>query len=229
MSVEEKLEQCRFNLRQIIHYNPEPYYVNHFLIEFIKSVTSVYDEILQEANRDFGLFVEGRCSLKKFESKSRMKDDKLALKYFSWFNENYEQEHKAQYPNFVKKMICFYEQKKHLPKIKIKIIANQRYKDDISQEILVGLKNGKFRSKEIVETEIKRQTPVFLEVINNKRKNKDEPKVSTNQIIASAFMKVEKSEDFEIINVCEAYLSVLTRFIDESRNKIRKLTQREKR
>ena len=68
-----------------------------------------------------------------------------------------------------------------LPKIKIMIRAIERYKNDFNQEIKIDLRNGKIISKEQLDIEIKRQTPIFLETINAKRKEKDEPKVTSTR------------------------------------------------
>ena len=66
--------------------------------------------------------------------------------------------------------ICDFRNKfKKLPDVKIMIRALDRYKDDINQEIKVPLSNEKLRSKDELEIEIKRQLPVFLEIINHKK------------------------------------------------------------
>ena len=55
--------------------------------------------------------------------------------------------------------------------------ASNRYKDDINQEIKINLRHKKIRSKEELDIEIKRQSSIFLEMINDKRIKKNEPKV----------------------------------------------------
>jgi len=225
MNIEGKIKNCEYNLKQIKYFDPDPYYVNYFFKAYLQSVIDVYDEIFEEANRDFGLFISGKCTKEKFERKAIEKNDQQALKFLSRFNENYEIEHKSSYPSFIKKIIYFFKEYNHLPEITIKIRANPRYKDDVFQSIQVGLTKGKIRSKEELQIEIKRQTPVFLEIINQKRKNKNEPKVAENQIIASAFLETKDHEDKEISQACEIYLSVMKRFLDESRNEIRRLTR----
>jgi len=224
MNIEGKLKDCEYNLKQINHFNPDPFYVNHFFKEYLQSVMHVYDEILEEANRDFGLFISGKCTKEKFERKAIKKNDQQALRFLSWFIENYENEHNSSYPSFIKKIIYFFKEYKHLPKISIKILANPRYKDDVFQTIQVELTKGKIRSKEELQVEIKRQKPVFLEIINQKRKKKNEPKVSENQIIASAYLEM-KNHEFEISHACEIYIQVMKRFLDESRNEIKRLTR----
>ncbi len=223
MNIEGKLKDCEYNLKQINHFNPDPFYVNYFFKAYLQSVIDVYDEILEEADRDFGLFISGKCTKEKFKVKALKKNDQLALRFLSWFNENYDNEHNSSYPSFIKKLCCFFLQYKHLPEITIKILANQRYKDDDIQAIQVGLAKGKIRSKQELQIEIKRQIPVFLEIINQKRKKKNEPKVSKNQIIASAYLEI-KNHEVEISHACEIYLPVMKRFLGESRNEIKRLT-----
>ena len=225
MNIEGKIKDCEDNLKQINHFNPDPYYVNYFFEKYLQSVIDVFDGIFEEGNRDFGLFISGKCTKEKFEKKSIEKNDQLALKFLSWFKENYENEHNSSYPNFIKKISCFYKEYNHLPEITIKILANQRYKDDVFQSIKVGLTKGRIRSKQELQIEIKRQIHVFLEKINQKRKSKNEPKVAENQVIASAFLQIQNHENFEISHACEIYLPVMKRFLDESRNKIKRLTR----
>ncbi len=224
MNIEGKIKDCEYNLKQINHFDPDPYYVNYFFKAYLQFVIDVYDEILEEANIDFGLFIPGKCTKEKFEIKAKKKNDQLALKFLSWFKENYEMEHNSSYPSFIKKISCFFKEHNHLPEITIKIRANPRYKDDVVQAIQVGLTKGKIRSKEELQIEIMRQSSIFLEIINQKRKNKNEPKVSENQIIASAFLEMKNHEDIEISHACEIYLPVMKRFLDESRNEIKRLT-----
>jgi len=225
MNIQGKIRDCEYNLKQIKHFDPDPYYVNYFFKAYLQSVIDIYEEILEEANRDFGLFILGKCTKEKFERKAIKKNDQQALRFLSWFKENYENEHNSSYPSFIKKIICFYKKYNHLPKITIKMRANPRYKDDVFQTIQVGLTKGKIRSKEELKIEITRQKPMFLEIINQKRKKKNESKVSKNQIIASAYLEMKNHEDFEISHACEIYLPVMKRFLDESRNKIKRLTR----
>ena len=223
MFVEEKLKDCRYNLKQIIHFNPDPYYVDYFFRMYIQSVSDFYDEIFEEANRDFGLFVSGKCTKEKFEKKAVKKDDVLALRFLSWFKENYEKEHSRTYPKFIKEIICFLNEYHFLPKIIVKMKPDQIYEDDVFQLIKVGLTKGKIKSKEDLEIEIKRQTPVYLELINQKRKKKNDPKLSKNQINVSAYLEMKNYENIEISHACEVYLPVMTRILEKSRDEIKQL------
>jgi len=224
MDVKEKIRDCEFNLKQIKNFNPDPHYVNYFFKDYLQSVIKVYDEIFDKANKDFGLFVSGKCTKEKFEIKARGKKDHLALEFLSWFEKQYEEEHNNPYPNFIKKVINFFVDYRVLPKITIKMISNQRYKDDVVQEIKVKLSKGSIRSKEDLQTEIRRQIPMFLELINQKRKECDEPMVSENQVISSAFLDLQNYEDVEILCACEVYLSVMKRLSEESKKQIKRLT-----
>ncbi|MDH3856179.1 MAG: hypothetical protein OES27_08685, partial [Nitrosopumilus sp.] len=83
----------------------------------------------------------------------------------------------------------------------------------------------KLRSKEELDIEIKRQLPIFLEIINYKRNKKNEPKVRKNQIVATACLDIEDYKDIEIMYASKIYIPVMKRLIDESRKKIKELTR----
>ena len=70
MSIERRIEDCNGFLNQIKKYDPDPYYVRYFLDEFIKTVNHIYDEIFEEANRNFGLYdyeIIQKKNLKKWQ------------------------------------------------------------------------------------------------------------------------------------------------------------------
>ena len=224
MNIEEKIKNCEIYLKQIKKYDPDPYYVNYFFNNYIDSVNDIYAGIFEEANRDFGLFILGKNSQKKFDEKAKMKNDQNALKFSKWFSQKFNQEHENPYPNFMKKVCKFKNKSQKIPKIKIMIRASNRYKDDINQQIKVHLSNEKLRSKKELDVEIKRQLPIFLENINHKRRRNDEPKVGQNQINASVFLDIEEYENIEIVYAAEVYIPVMKRLIDESRRKIKELT-----
>jgi len=224
MNIEEKIKNCEISLKQIKKYDPDPFYVNHFFNEYIDSVNNTYEDIFNEANRDFGLFIVGKISQKKFSDKAKIKNDKNAIKFSEWFSQKFNQEHENPYPNFIKKICEFKNKLQKIPEIKIMIRASDRYKDDINQKIKVNLSNGKLRMKEELDIEIKRQLPIFLEIINHKRNEKNEPKVGQNQIVASTFLDIEDHIDIEIAYASEIYIPVMKRLVDESRKKIKELT-----
>jgi len=224
MNIEKTIKNCEINLKQIKQYDPDPYYVNYFFNEYINSVNDTFNGIFEEGNTDFGLFISEKISQKKFNEKAKMKNDQNAIKFSEWYSIKYNQEHENPYPNFIKKICQFKNKFEKLPKIKIMIRASDRYKDDIYQQIKVNLSHEKLRSKEELEIEIKRQAPIFLEMINQKRSKNNEPKVGKNQIIASTFLDFEECEDIEIAYAAEIYIPVMRRLVEESRKKIKELT-----
>ena len=224
MNIEEKIKNCEINLKQIRQYDPDPFYVNFFFNQFIDSINDVYIGIFEEANRDFGLFISDKISQKKFLEEAIEKNDHMAIKFSEWFLEKFNQEHQNQYPNFIKNICDFKSKSGRIPEIKIMMRASDRYKDDINQQINVRLNDKKICSKEELGIEVKRQIPIFLEIINYKRSKKNEPKVTKNKIIVSAFSDIEGHEDIEIAYATEIYIPVLKRIVQESRNQIKELT-----
>jgi len=224
MNIEKTIKNCEIYLKQIKQYDPDPYYVNYFFNQYINSVNDTFDGIFEEGNRDFGLFISEKISQKKFYRKAKMKNDQNAIKFSEWYSIKYNQEHENPYPNFIKKICQFKNKFEKLPKIKIMIMASSRYKDDICQQIKVNLSHEKLCSKEELEIEIKRQLPIFLEIINNKRNKNNEPKVRKNQVTASTFLDIEEYKDIEIVYAAEIYIQVMKRLVEESRKKIKELT-----
>ena len=224
MNIEEEIKKCEIYSKQIKQYDPDPFYVNYFFNKYINSINNIINGIFEEANIDFGLFIKEKISQKEFHEIANMKKDVNALKFSEWFSIKYKKEHENPYPNSMNKICQFKNENESLPKIKIMIRAIERYKNDFNQEIKIDLRNGKIISKEQLDIEIKRQTPIFLETINAKRKEKDEPKVTNKKIISSAFVNLEKDKDVEIMYLCQIYTPVIKRLIDESRDKIKELT-----
>ena len=224
MNVEEEIKKCEIYLKQIKQYDPDPFYVNYFFNKYINSINNIIYEIFEEANRDFGLFVTEEITQRKFNEKANIKKDTNALKFSEWFSIKYKKEHENPYPNFMNEICQFKNKNETLPEIKIRIRATERYKNDFNQEIKIGLKNGKIISKDQLDIEIKRQTQMFLKIINIKRNEKEEPKVTKEKITSSAFVNLEKDQNIEIMYLCQIYMPVIRRLIDESRDKIKELT-----
>lgn len=224
MDPEQKISDCEFNLNQIKYFEPDPYYTRYFFEKYIKSIESFYQQIFEEANRDFGLFVKENCDKTKFTNKAIEKKDKKALEFVNWFNKKFDDVHVNIFPKFIKNTLSLYKTKK-LSNIKIMLRAKERYKDDVFQEIIVPLSQGKIRSTDELKVEIQRQLPVFLELINHKRQKYTEPKVDENQVVASVFLDVGKLENMEIVYACQIYIPVMKQFLVSARNKIKHLTQ----
>ena len=224
MNIEEEIKKCEIYLKQIKQYDPDPFYVNYFFNKYINSINNIIYGIFEEANMDFGLFVTEEITQRKFSEKANEKKDTNALKFSEWFSIKYKKEHENPYPNFMNEICQFKNKNETLPEIKIRIRATERYKNDFNQEIKIGLKNGKIISKDQLNIEMKRQTQMFLEIINIKRNKKEEPKVTKEKITSSAFVNLEKDQNIEIMYLCQIYTPVIRRLIDESRNKIKELT-----
>jgi hypothetical protein len=224
MSIEENIKNCEMYLQKIKQYDPEPYYVNYFFNEYIISIKNTLRAILEEANRDFGLFISENISKEIFLQKAKMKNDTKAIEFLDWYITRSKKEHENTYPNFILKICEFQNKFKKLPEIKIKIRALDRYENDINQEIKVNLSHEKLRSKDELDIEIKRQLPIFLEIINHKRRKKHEPKVEKNQVVASTFLDIDNQNDVELVYASEIYIPVLKRLVAESRKKIKELT-----
>ena len=224
MGIEEALRNCEIYQKQIKRYDPDPFYVNFFLKEYLDSVNKVLDEIFYEANRDFGLFILGKITQQKFQVKAKEKNDEKAIKFSEWYATKFNKQHENSYPKILKKIFQLKNKTEKIPEIKIMIRASDRYKDDIYQQIKVELRNKKLTSREELDIEIRRQLPIFLKLINHKREIQREPKVRENQVTASAFLNIEKHENVEISYATELYLTTLKRLVKESRNKIKELT-----
>jgi hypothetical protein len=223
MNIEKTIEKCEISLKQIKQYDPDPFYVNYFFDQYISLIDKIIVGIFEEADRDFGLFLTGSITEKSFQDKAKSKNDKNAIKFSEWFRKKHTEEHKNPYPNFISE-ICNYRKKfEKLPDLKIMIRASDRYKDDINQEIQVPLKNKKLRSKDELDIVIKRQLPVFLEIINYKRREKNEPKVENNQITASTFLDIGNHKNIEVVYASEIYIPVIKRLVEEARTKIQDL------
>lgn len=227
MNVEEEIKKCEVYLKQIKQYDPDPFYVDYFFNKYINSINNIINGIFEEANINFGLFITEKITQRKFNKKANMKKDANALKFLEWFSIKYKKEHENPYPNFMNEICQFKNKNESLPEIKIRIRAIDRYKNDFNQEIKIDLKNGKIISKEQVDIEIKRQTQIFLKIINAKRNKKEEPKTTKKKITASAFVNLEKDQNIEIMYLCQIYTPVIRRLIDESRNKIKELLKLE--
>ncbi|MBT8243516.1 MAG: hypothetical protein HKP34_07480 [Nitrosopumilus sp.] len=225
MNIEKSIEKCEIYLKKIKQYDPDPFYVNYFFNEYIISINDTIKGIFEEANRDFGLFVTKEVSEKSFFEKAKVKNDLKAIEFSEWYSAKFIEEHKKSFPDFINKVNLYKNRFQKLPEIKIMIRASERFKDDVNQQIIVNLSNMKLRSKKELDIEIKRQLPIFLEIINHKRKKNDEPKVDENQITASTFMDVGNSNDVEIAYAAEIYIPVLKRLVEESKKKILELTK----
>ena len=223
MNIEETIEKCEIFLKQIKQYDPDPFYVNYFFDQYISSRNKIIVGIFEEADRDFKLFLTESITEESFQEKAKLKNNENAIKFSEWFKTKYIEEHQNLYPNFMNEICNFRKRFGKLPDIKIMIRALNRCEDDFNQEIQIPLKNKKLRSKNELDIEVKRQSPIFLKIINHKRCERNEPKVKNNQIIASTFLNVRNHKDVEIVYTAEIYIPVIKRLVEEARTKINNL------
>ncbi len=67
-------------------------------------------------------------------------------------------------------------------------------------------------------------TCLFLEIINYKRINNNEPEISEKQVTVSTFLDIEGNGEVEIVYASKIYISVMKRFLIDARKKIKELT-----
>lgn len=224
MNIEKEIEESESILKKIKQFEPDPYYVNYYFNSYIFSVNNAYRGIFEDANRDFGLFIS-EYTKDTFLEKANEKNDQKALSFGIWFEKKYDEYHQSGYPNFIKKCCKFQNDGKILPKVKIMISAKERYVNDPNQEIICNMKDGKIGSKEELQIEIRRQLPIFLEIINYKRNNFQEPIINKNQVSVSTFLDIDGNENGNILDASKIYISVLKKLVFEAREKIKELTR----
>lgn len=222
MNVEEILRRCTAQVGQIARFDPEPYYVRHAFQSYLDMINAVYAGILEEADRDFGLFA-ARHTVEGLRERCNQKNDAAAAEFVSWYEELLAGEHKSHYPAFMRSMTVWYGLGRTLPDAKIMLRAEDRHTHDIHLDLPSMPRNGKI-PREQLQVEINRQAPTFLMLINRKRSANGEPAVPRHGIVASAFF--EGFEDFEISHASEVYVPVMRRIISDARERIKELTGR---
>ena len=221
INIEQEFENCKVTIKQMKQYEPDPYYINYFLDIYLNSINNIFSGIFEEAASDFGLVISGKINQQTFEEKNQIKKDEKINEFLDWYKLQHQNIGGKLSSKFIKEITQLKQAKKIL-KIKIMIRAKQRLLDDVFQEIKIILKDGKLISKEELRLEILKQSPIFLESINAKRKENREPLIKKNQIIANTFVEID-GRDFEIIYFSENYLKTATKIVQDSRKKIKEL------
>ena len=221
VNIEQEFENCRITIKQMKQYEPDPYYINYFLNTYINSINNIFSGIFEEAASNFGLVISGKINQQIFEERNQTKKDEMINEFLDWYKLQHKNVDRKLSSKFIKEITRLNQTKKTL-KIKIMIRAKQRFVEDIFQEIKIILKNGKLISKEELRLEIIKQSPLFLESINAKRKLNREPLVKKNQIITNTFVEIDE-RNFEIIYCSENYLKTATKIVRDSRKKIKEL------
>ncbi|WP_420546214.1 hypothetical protein [Nitrosopumilus sp.] len=223
MEVEREIENCQVCLDKLKQYDPDPYYVSFFFNQYTNAIENITNGIIEEADRDFGLFVQGKISYETFQKKAKYKNDLNAIKFAEWFFEKYEEEHTNLYPSIMRKILNFKETFQKIPRIKLMIKPRERYDGDINHEIKINQKPNK---RENLMVYIDKQIPLFLEIINCKRNQNKQSKLKKNHTYASACIDIEEHKDIDVFYMAEIYLFTIQRFVNETRMKIKKLTSK---
>lgn len=221
MDIEEYIKECKDSLRQIENHDPDPYYVKYYLKIFLDSTSKIFDNIFKEANIRFGMFLD-TCNEETFKQKAQKKNDKNSIEFVKWFEREFESIHELSYPYFIKKIRENYEFGKEL-EIKIMLRAKERYEKDVPYIIPIRLSNEKIPSREELLVEIQKHTPMFLDIMNSKRQNNSEPRISPKDVIVSSYMMYD-GRDYEIAYACNTYIPVLEKLVEACREKIKQLT-----
>ena len=223
MNIDRFFRNCELELNQLKIYEPDPFYVEYFLKKFLHNVNQIREKIFEEADQNFGLFCREKISQQVFYRKAIEKNDLKAIDFSNWFSNKIENEHIQVFSKFIHHLSQIEKNEKQFPEIKIMLRAKERYQKDINLPISITLNEKKIVSKNQLKIEINRQTPLFLELINQKRRKNQEPLIRQNQITASSF--IDFDGEIEVAYAVETYIPVIKRIYDESIEKIKELTK----
>lgn len=222
MSIEESIDECVMNASMLNKYEPDLNYVDHFFRRYLDVVEEAYLGILEEANRDFGLFAP-QCDLEEFKKKCIEKNDPDALEFVEWYEKKIREEHKDYYPSLMYSIMQYYKHNKKLPKVEARIKAINAYKGDMTHAIPDKLMREDMGSDEVFKKHMWTHIEIFLDRINNKRAANGEPKVPDNGMAIATYFK--NFDNFEIKYAADIYIQVIRRIVTDSRNKIRESTK----
>lgn len=223
MDIEESLEECRMSLSNIMKYNPEPFYVDEFFLEFLESVKNVINGIVREAERDFGLFINKKINLESFREKAELKNDLKALEFHDWLESRIIKENQFNMARFIWDCLKLTENKGIIPSSKIFLKPKEPIDEDVVYPLNILMKNGKILSKDELEISKKHNLNLFTKIINERRKLNSNEKISEKEVEVSALIDFD-GEYFEILECCKIYLNILKEIVDEARNRIKQLT-----
>ncbi len=192
------IQECTKYAKQIKLHDPDPYYVKYCFSEYLKSVDVVINDIFASADVDFGVFSPQPVTRNSFATHIVQKYNKyqnsLAFKFLRWFDEQYNgQWHTGTYPFMMRITRDVFRITRKIPRVKIMLRPKHRYKDDPTFELsTVGLtSDDKLHSKDALRIQMNRYMPIFLDLVNHKRQQQNEPVVSAKQVVASAFAIVD--------------------------------------
>ena len=111
------------------------------------------------------------------------------------------------------------------------MVATDTYRDDPVYEMdMTGLTvGGRLRSRAELDAQVRRRTPVFLEMVNHKRRRYGEPATRAGRVAASAFAVLcgggarGPYTTMSIPHAAEVYVNTVKRMRAESALRIRQL------
>lgn len=223
MNIKDLIEDCKLSLINIEKFYPEPFYVDKFFLDFLESSRQVLQLIISDASTTFGLFIKGNISIEKFREIALAKNDKKALEFLEWFQDRISEEY--QFPNarFMLECIKKLENKQKPIQSKIFLTNNEITQSGICYPLDILLKNGKIANEYDYSKTLENNIPIYLEIINEKRKSKSEAKISKNDISVCVLIE-QNSEYFDVLECSRIFLSILNEIIQEARSKAKNLT-----
>lgn len=255
MNPDEAVQECAACAMQIKRYDPDPHYTGYYFGRYIRAVNLAIDGIFAEADIDFGLFTGGSITQEIFADSLKRRGDQSAAAFLKWYEDRYPEWHSGAYPQMMDVVRRVTNMTGHKVEIEIMIRAADRYKDDPVHHLGAGLtRNGRLRSEMELDVAVRRNTALFVEVINHKRRSRDEPVTDARRLVTSTFAVINAPSThessagmstlgaessgaltrigtppqivMELAYSTEIYIQVIKRIVEESRQEILSITSR---
>ena len=239
------VQRCAEHAGYIGLHDPDPHYTGHCFAEYLRAADAAVDGIFVAAGADFGLSL-GRPATRDSFAQGIRHGDILASEFLKWYDDQYQHQwHSGTYPHMMMMARDMARATGQAPEIRIMIRAEDRYRDDPIYDIdTTGLvSNGRLCSRDGLLARVRYMTPIFLELVNHKRRQKGEPRVSGKGVVASAFAVIHAGGHagkpcapppppspqssppvlMELAYAAEVYVQVIQRMRSESASYIRGL------
>ena len=206
-------ERCAEYVGLLRLHDPDPYYVRYLFSQYLRAADAAINEIFAGADTDFGLFARGRngssgtVTRDSFAARIRDREkarsgstpDALASEFLRWYDNQYESQWHhppGSYPHAMRIARDAARPPAHAyrryppPDIRIMMMATDTHPGDPVYELdMTGLTaaGGRLKSRQALHERVRRRAPVFLEMVNHKRRRYGEPAAGAADIRASAF------------------------------------------
>lgn len=246
MNSDEAIKECAACAMQIRRYDPDPHYTGYYFGRYLVAAGAAVDGIFAEADADFGLFAGGRITQEAFAA-SLKHGDTGAAEFLEWYENKHSEWHSGLYPRMMNSVRKTVNSGRGI-RIEIMIRAADRYKDDPVYHIGMNMTiDGRLRSKPELDVAVRRHAPIFAEVVNHKRRLRNEPLADVRRVAASAFAVVADADAheqaassitataapagtlaphqmvMELAYSTKVYTQLLRRIVEESRLKMRSI------